>query len=155
MFPSLAVPELKRIGKLRPSLGKQHPMELLLTASTAHHMCFCISFFPRSLYFLVSQRQLGWSGCYNKSAQKPGCDRNLLLAQLAVTGGWHVGGHLSFTWSSGDSGMTVSPSSWWGSEDHCGHRVSSSQPEGKGHRGMHIGCLRMAHTTRHISLAKT
>lgn len=55
VFPSLAVPESKRIGRLRPSLGKQPRTELLLAASAAHHMRFCISFSPLSLYFLVPQ----------------------------------------------------------------------------------------------------
>lgn len=132
VFLSLAVPELKRIGKLRPSLGKSPGrMELLLAASAAHHMHFCIillSAFP----ILSCASVLRWSSCSKKATQKLRHYGNVLLAQLTVIGGWHIDGQLFFTWSSGDSGRTMFPSPLWGSEGHPRPGLSSSQPEGIG-----------------------
>lgn len=103
VFLSLAVPELKRIGRLRLSLEKNPRMELLLTASVAHHKDFLLS----TLTMLSCASVLGWSSCYKKAVQKLRHYRSLLLAQLTVMGGGHIGGQLSFTWGFGYDSVAI------------------------------------------------
>lgn len=114
------------------------------------------------LYFLLSTLPilscaavLGWSGCSKKATQKFRHYGNLLLVQLTVMGGWHIGGQLSFTWSSGIRVGQCRCRHYEALKGTLGTVSLPASRKGWGNRGMCMGCLEMAHTTPpHISLAK-